>query len=95
MKTHGIWWCIAGAGWVVSLPEDHGQQRLFECRKGYPKWGSEWTGHKPLLFSKEEAERLAAEFSLLGIGQYEARVYTSAEKKQSLSPIEFVRNYKP
>jgi hypothetical protein len=90
-KSYGIWWTIAGAGWVVRLPDDYGQLKMFDCRSGHPFWGVEWAGRKPLLFTEKDAKRMAEEFSLLGIGKYEARLYVPPVKKDSAS--DFVRNF--
>jgi hypothetical protein len=74
VRTHGIWWNIAGAGWISALPEHHDQTEMFggclkNSRQHTPFWGGE-----PLLFTKEEAEKLAASWSNRGWGSYEARL---------------------
>lgn len=71
MKDYGVWWNIAGAGWVSELPEHHEQVEMFECptnsHNHVPKYGG-----KPLTFTKEEAEVLASDWSKRKWGPYVA-----------------------
>lgn len=71
-KTHGVWWNIAGAGWVSSYPEHHNQLEMFPCLKGNSKHVPQWGG-KPLRFTEAEATRLARIWTEQGWGPYEAR----------------------
>jgi hypothetical protein len=80
ISPHGVWWNIAGAGWVSALPEHHNQLEMFPCPKGSsyhtPKWGG-----KALLFTKETATKLAAEWTAHG-SPYEARpIHETAQRR--------------
>jgi hypothetical protein len=78
----GVWWAIAGAGWITALPEHHGQLTLFEltgdplfkCHTHLPLWSVSWAGHPPLIFTEQVAKALASEWSFSGRGKYEARL---------------------
>jgi hypothetical protein len=88
MKNYGVWWNIAGAGWITALPEHHGQLELFPCKRYQPGWSVSWIideGYEhPLAFSKEEAISLAKEWSALGHGSYVAKPLGSKLPHQAL-----------
>jgi hypothetical protein len=58
-KNWGVWWDIAGAGWISELPA-YGERS--------PRWGA-----TPIEFPESEAKWLAAEWSTLGLGPYVAK----------------------
>jgi hypothetical protein len=73
---YGIWWDIAGAGWVSYFPEHHNQLEMFggcvhNSYKHTPLWGG-----KPLIFDKDEATKLAEDWSTRGNGRYVVREIT-------------------
>lgn len=85
MKNYGVWWNIAGGGWVSALPDHHGQVEMFggchiHSHLHVPKWGG-----KPIVFSKEEAEVLAEDWSPRGWGTYVAIPLNSCLPKGELT----------
>jgi hypothetical protein len=81
MKDYGVWWNIAGAGWVSCFPEHHHQVEMFGgCSKHVPGWGG-----KPLSLTKEEAEELAADWSKRESGPYVALPLVSVLPKGELT----------
>jgi hypothetical protein len=71
--THGVWWNIAGAGWVSGLPDHFEQLELFEGCRHPSKYAPFWGG-APLAFTEEQAKELAEKWSGLGWGPYVAKV---------------------
>ena len=72
VKDHGVWWNIAGAGWVSELPAHHEQLELFG---GCPAWSRHHLPHyggPALAFTKHEAEQLAIQWSQCRRGPYVA-----------------------
>lgn len=63
--THGVWWRIAGAGWVSGISDGPSPAA------GSPLWGG-----SPLAFTELEARRLAAEWG----DTYEARPLAAGAK---------------
>jgi len=85
MKDYGVWWNIAGAGWVSCLPEHFHQVEMFggcptNSSQHIPKWGGE-----PIAFTKEEAETLAADWSKRKLGPYIALPLGSVLPKGELT----------